>query len=74
MLELNEAVIGESGRPRRLGYRHHFQDEQNKLVFRYDNSAIIMSKDEIESGNGVESLNTGTEKRQRKSSKSLQKW
>ena len=38
MLELNEAVIGEAGRPRRLGYRYHFQDEQNKLVFRYDNT------------------------------------
>ena len=38
MLELNEAVIGEAGRPRRLGYRYHFQDEQNKLVFRFDNT------------------------------------
>ncbi|MGR3176169.1 MAG: toxin TumE [Candidatus Scalindua sp.] len=38
MLELNEAVISEAGRPRRLGYRYHFQDEQNKLVFRYDNT------------------------------------
>ena len=38
MLELNEAVVGEAGRPRRLGYRYHFQDEQNKLVFRYDNT------------------------------------
>ncbi|HEC66533.1 hypothetical protein LCGC14_2118640 [marine sediment metagenome] len=38
MLELNEAVIGEAGHPRRLGYRYHFQDEQNKLVFRYDNT------------------------------------
>jgi len=38
MLELNEAVIGEAGRLRHLGYRYHFQDEQNKLVFRYDNT------------------------------------
>jgi hypothetical protein len=38
MRELNEAVIGDAGRPRRLGYRYHFQDEQNKLVFRYDNT------------------------------------
>lgn len=38
MLELNEAVIGEAGRPRHIGYRYHFQDERNKLVFRYDNT------------------------------------
>lgn len=38
MLELNEAVIGEAGQPKRLGYRYHFQDEQNRLVFRYDNT------------------------------------
>ena len=38
MLELNEAVIGEAGQPRHLGYRYHFQDEQNSLVFRYDNT------------------------------------
>ena len=38
MLELNEAVIGEDGQPRHLGYRYHFQDEQNNLVFRYDNT------------------------------------
>ena len=38
MLELNVAVIGEAGRPKHLGYRYHFQDEHNKLVFRYDNT------------------------------------
>lgn len=38
MLEPNEAVIGEAGRHKHLGYRYHFQDEQNKLVFRYDNT------------------------------------
>ena len=38
MLELNEAIIGEAGHPKRLGYRYHFQDEQNNLVFRYDNT------------------------------------
>jgi hypothetical protein len=38
MLELNEAVIGEAGHLRHLGYRYHFQDEQNNLVFRYDNT------------------------------------
>jgi len=38
MLELNEAIIGEAGRPSRLGYRYHFQDEQNNLIFRYDNT------------------------------------
>lgn len=38
MLELNEAIIAKDGRPRHLGYRYHFQNEQSKLVFRYDNT------------------------------------
>ncbi len=33
MLELNEAIIGEAGRPSCLGYRYHFQDEKNNLIF-----------------------------------------
>jgi len=33
MLELNEAVIGETGQLMHLGYRYHFQDKQNNLVF-----------------------------------------
>jgi len=38
MLELNEAVIGETEQLMHLGYRYHFQDKQNNLVFRYDNT------------------------------------
>ena len=38
MLELNEAVIIETEHIKRLGYRYHFQDRQNNLVFRYDNT------------------------------------
>jgi len=38
MLELNEAVIVEKGQLMHLGYRYHFQDKQNNLVFRYDNT------------------------------------
>ncbi len=38
LLELNEAVIIESGHIRHLGYRYHFQNSQNNLVFRYDNT------------------------------------
>ena len=38
MLELNEAVVGERGQINHLGYRYHFQDKQNNLVFRYDNT------------------------------------
>lgn len=38
LLELNEAVILESDRIIPLGYRYHFQDRKNKLVFRYDNT------------------------------------
>ena len=37
LLELNESVIFE-GEVRRLGYRYHFQDRQNNLVFRYHNT------------------------------------
>jgi len=38
MLEWNEAVIGEEGHVEHLGYRYHFQDRDNNLVFRYDNT------------------------------------
>ena len=38
LLELNEAVMVESGYIRNLGYRYHFQDTERKLVFRYDNT------------------------------------
>ena len=37
-LELNEAIIVEEGQFIHLGYRYHFQDKQNNLVFRYDNT------------------------------------
>src|SRR3989337_2960000 len=32
ILELNEAVIGEAGRPRPIGYRYHFQDRVTDAV------------------------------------------
>ena len=38
LLELNEAVVFEAGTIRHLGYRYHFQDGQNRIVFRYDNT------------------------------------
>jgi hypothetical protein len=38
MLEWNEAVIGEEGRVEHLAYRYHFQDKDNNLIFRYDNT------------------------------------
>ncbi|MEA3436031.1 MAG: DUF6516 family protein [Thermodesulfobacteriota bacterium] len=38
LLELNEAAIVEAGQLNHLGYRYHFQDKQNNLVFRYDNT------------------------------------
>ena len=37
LLELNESVVAE-GEIKHLGYRYHFQDKQNNLVFRYDNT------------------------------------
>jgi hypothetical protein len=38
LLELNEAVIVEEGNIKHLSYPYHFQDGQNNLVFRYDNT------------------------------------
>jgi hypothetical protein len=38
MLEWNEAVIGEEEHVEHLAYRYHFQDRENKLIFRYDNT------------------------------------
>ncbi len=38
LLELNEAVIIETDNLRHLGYRYHFQDRENSLVFRYDDT------------------------------------
>ncbi len=39
LLELSEAVIvAEEGKIQHLNYRYHFQDKQNDLVFRYDNT------------------------------------
>jgi len=37
LLELNKAIVVESGYIRHLVYRYHLQDKQNNLVFRYDN-------------------------------------
>ena len=38
LLELNEAIIGEAGHIGHMGYRYHFQDAHNNLIFRYDNT------------------------------------
>ena len=38
LLELNEAVKAEKNAINHLNYRYHFQDDQNRLVFRYDNT------------------------------------
>lgn len=38
LLELNEAAVVESEHIQHLCYRYHFQDKQNNLVFRYDNT------------------------------------
>ena len=38
MLEWNEAVIGDEGHVEHLAYRYHFQDKDNNLIFRYDNT------------------------------------
>ena len=36
-MELNESVVAED-EIKHLGYRYHFQDEKNSLIFRYDNT------------------------------------
>lgn len=38
LLELNEAFFVEREHIKHLGYRYHFQNSQNNLVFRYDNT------------------------------------
>jgi hypothetical protein len=38
ILEWNESVIAEGKNINHLGYRYHFQDSSNKLIFRYDNT------------------------------------
>ncbi len=38
LLELNEAVYVECEEVGFLGYRYHFQDCENRLIFRYDNT------------------------------------
>jgi len=38
LLELNEAIIVTDNSLMHLGYRYHFQDNKNKIIFRYDNT------------------------------------
>lgn len=38
LLELNEAIVLEGKRRKHLNYRYHFQDEQNHLIFRDDDT------------------------------------
>ena len=37
-MELNEAVTIKGVKLEHLSYRYHFQDKNNKLIFRYDNT------------------------------------
>ena len=38
LLEWNEAVVFENSKLVHLGYRYHYQDKNNNLIFRYDNT------------------------------------
>ena len=38
LLEINEAVVIVDDKLVSLGYRYHCQNEQNQLIFRYDNT------------------------------------
>ncbi|HLA27305.1 MAG TPA: DUF6516 family protein [Syntrophales bacterium] len=45
ILELNEAIIGEKNQIMHIGYRYHFQDRNNSVVFRYDNTPHFQELD-----------------------------
>ena len=38
LLEINEAVVFEGSDLKHLDYRYHCQDQQNRLIFRYDST------------------------------------
>ncbi len=38
LLEISEAVVAKNNRLIHLDYRYHCQDQQNHLIFRYDNT------------------------------------
>lgn len=38
LLEMNEAIVVVEDRLMPLDYRYHFQDQQNRLIFRYDST------------------------------------
>ena len=38
LLELNEAVTVDKGHIKHFSYRYHFQNRDNTLIFRYDNT------------------------------------
>ncbi|WDN90785.1 hypothetical protein BuS5_03756 [Desulfosarcina sp. BuS5] len=62
LLELNEAAIVEAGQLIHLGYRYHFQDKQNKLVFRYDNTPHFPDLEGFPHHKHLSDKVTGTEK------------
>ena len=45
VLELNEAIIGKKNQIMHIGYRYHFQDRNNSVVFRYDNTPHFQELD-----------------------------
>jgi hypothetical protein len=38
LLEINEAIVVAENQLQCLDYRYHFQDEHNRLIFRYDST------------------------------------
>ena len=38
LMEINEALVVQENRLVPLDYRYHFQDKENNLIFRYDNT------------------------------------
>jgi len=62
LLELNEALVGEGGIITHLGYRYHFQNAQNCLVFRYDNTPHFPGPESFPHHKHAESRVTACEK------------
>ncbi len=38
LFSISEAIVNDRGTLKRLDYRYHFQDRDNYLIFRYDNT------------------------------------
>jgi hypothetical protein len=61
-LEISEAVVIAGGEISPLGYRYHFQDADNQLLFRYDNTPHFREIDTLPHHKHSQAIVVGTEK------------